>query len=129
VKTIVAVAVTALVCSTGATAITSALITSSQIKDGTIQLRDLSPAARVALRGQRGPEGPEGPAGERGPQGLPGATGPMGPTGLAGRDGQSVDTFKIKRDLTELCNAGRELQQKVGGFYVYGLYSCLYFYP
>lgn len=125
-KTIIAVAVTALVCSAGATAITSALITSAQIKDGTIQLRDLSPSARQALRGERGPAGDRG---ERGPQGFAGQTGPMGPVGPAGRDGTSFDDFKLERDLTQLCQAGRELQNKLGGFYVYGLYSCLYFYP
>lgn len=40
-----------------------ALVTSADIKDGTIQLRDLSPSARLALRGWEGPEGPQGPPG------------------------------------------------------------------
>jgi hypothetical protein len=128
-KTVIAVVITALVCSAGATAVTSAFITSRDIKDGTIQLRDLSPAARTALRGERGPAGEQGLQGERGPQGFPGATGPTGPAGPPGRDGTSFNDFKLERDLGDLCLAGRELQQKLGGFYVYGLYSCLYFYP
>ena len=33
------------------------LVTSKQIKDGTIQLRDIAPAARVALHGSQGPLG------------------------------------------------------------------------
>lgn len=46
------------------------LITSKQIKNGTIQTKDISPAARNALRGQQGPAGPQGPPG---PQGEPGS--------------------------------------------------------
>lgn len=58
-----------------ATAATVALITGKQIKNGSIELVDLSPAAKRALKGQRGPEGP------------PGAQGPAGPAGLAGAPG------------------------------------------
>lgn len=39
------------------------LITGRQIKDGSIAAKDLSPAARRALKGQRGPAGPAGPDG------------------------------------------------------------------
>lgn len=54
------------------------LITSKQIKDGTIQTKDISTTARNSLRGQEGPEGPAGPAG---PQGDPGPQGEPGPAG------------------------------------------------
>lgn len=54
------------------------LITSKQIKDGTIQTKDMSKSAREALAGQ---EGPAGPAGPPGPQGLPGPQGEPGPAG------------------------------------------------
>lgn len=57
------------------------LITSKQIKDGTIQTKDISKTARDALRGQKGPQGDPGPAG---PQGDPGPTGPQGDPGPAG---------------------------------------------
>jgi hypothetical protein len=47
---LIAAIVSALVAATAATATTAALITSTQIKDRTIQLRDLNPALVRALR-------------------------------------------------------------------------------
>jgi hypothetical protein len=50
-------------------------ITGKQIKNGSVQLKDLSPQARASLQGQQGP------------QGLQGLQGPPGPsTGAAGGD-------------------------------------------
>jgi hypothetical protein len=73
------------------------LITSRQIKDGTILMRDLNPRARTALRigaigeqgspGPAGERGPGGPQGAQGPPGGPGPPGPIGPQGLRGDDG------------------------------------------
>jgi hypothetical protein len=60
------VAITAQVSSITGGAVAATVITSSNIKDGTIQLRDLSPAARAALKGQRGPRGVSGPPGSQG---------------------------------------------------------------
>ncbi len=55
-----------------------AQITGKQIKNGTIEAKDLSKAARASLRGQQGPAGAAGAAG---------AAGPPGPsTGAAGGD-------------------------------------------
>ena len=68
-------------------AVAASMITSKQIKDGTIQTRDLSAGARRALKGEAGRVGPRGP---EGPAGAPGATGPTGergPTGAAGEPG------------------------------------------
>jgi hypothetical protein len=45
------------------------IVTSRNIKNGTIQLADISPRARAALRGQRGPRGAQG---AQGAQGVPG---------------------------------------------------------
>jgi hypothetical protein len=59
------------------------LITSKDIKDGTIQVKDLSPAAIKALKGRRGP---------RGIHGLQGSQGPQGPQGPAG----GFDPAKVK---------------------------------
>jgi hypothetical protein len=59
---------------TGGAIAASHLITGAQIKNGTIQLKDLSARAQAALRGQTGPTGaagPQGPAGPVGPQGAP----------------------------------------------------------
>jgi hypothetical protein len=55
------------------TAFAATLITTSQIKDGTILPRDLSVKARNYLKGQSGPQGATG---------TTGATGPQGPGGL-----------------------------------------------
>jgi hypothetical protein len=59
------------------------IVTSKNIKNGTIQTVDISAKAKRALKGNRGPRGFQGA------RGLPGATGPAGPKGdtgdLAGR--------------------------------------------
>lgn len=57
------------------------LITGAQIKNGSIQLVDLSPAAKAALKGQRGPQGIPGA------QGLPGTPGSQGIQGAPGANG------------------------------------------
>lgn len=46
-----------------------ALITGKQIKDGSIQAKDLSKKARITLRGRTGPRGPAGAQGVQGPPG------------------------------------------------------------
>lgn len=76
-KTVIACAATAII-ATAAAAAASSLITSRQIKDRTIQLRDISFNARDALVGQDGADGPAGPTGAPGPQG------PAGPQGNVG---------------------------------------------
>ena len=77
----------ALVAVTAATAGVQALITSAQIKDGTISTRDLrngtilradlAPSTLSSLRGQRGARGPVGPPGSPGPVGPQGAATPL----------------------------------------------------
>jgi hypothetical protein len=78
------------------TAVAHGLITSHDIRNHTIELRDISPRALAYLHGQRGPAGPRGPVGRtgaRGPAGpagrtgAKGATGPTGPTGKTGATG------------------------------------------
>lgn len=71
-KAIAAVALTALIC-TAATAGAASLITSAQIKNGTIQTRDLSSSAKRTLKGNagtRGATGQRGPAGPAGPSAV-----------------------------------------------------------
>src|SRR5262245_58933178 len=59
-----------LVLSSGAVAAQHYLITSSsQIKDGTVALRDLTPFARKALKGQKGEKVDAGARGLQGPAG------------------------------------------------------------
>jgi hypothetical protein len=105
----VAVFVLALAGVTAATAGVKALVTGVQIKDGTIESRDvkngtlrsadLSLQLAASLRRQRGPQGaagtqgpaglqgPAGPKGDSGPQGAPGSQGVPGEQGLKGDPG------------------------------------------
>lgn len=73
-----------LVAASTSTATASRLITGAQIKNGTITLKDLSPAAREALRGQTGARGPEGPMGAPGSAGTQGAAGAQDTPGASG---------------------------------------------
>src|SRR4051812_12887728 len=71
----------ALAVGTAGSATAAALITSKQIKDGTIQLRDISRTTQTTLKGRAGPIGP---AGARGSAGAPGPAGPTGAQGFPG---------------------------------------------
>jgi hypothetical protein len=57
------------------------ITSSSQVKNGSLSVADLSHGARNALKGRRGPAGPQGPKGDTGPQGPKGDTGPQGAPG------------------------------------------------
>jgi hypothetical protein len=61
--------VVAVVLASAGTATAVKLITSSQIKNHTIKLVDISQSAQTALRGQKGSLGPVGPPGPAGPPG------------------------------------------------------------
>ena len=81
------VAILALIMAMGGSAVAASLITSKQIKDGTIQTKDISKKARKALKGNRGARGLQGPAGAPGAKGDKGDKGDTGPaTGPAGGD-------------------------------------------
>jgi hypothetical protein len=69
---IIAAIVATLVSSASATA--AFVVTSANIKNGTIQLVDLNGKTKQALKGRRGPRGFEGLEGPRGEQGPPGVT-------------------------------------------------------
>ena len=69
---IIAGVVAMLVSSASATA--AFVVTSKNIKNGTIQTVDLSAKAKKALKGNVGPAGARGPAGPQGPAGFVGAT-------------------------------------------------------
>jgi hypothetical protein len=60
-RTIAVVVAVALATAGGSTA--AFVVTSKNIKNGTIQLVDISPTAKKALRGQRGPRGMQGAQG------------------------------------------------------------------
>ena len=77
----------ALVMAMSGTAVAASLITSKQIKDGTIQTQDLAKKALAQLKGKSGAPGPAGAAGAKGDKGDAGDAGPTGPTGPAGDTG------------------------------------------
>ena len=85
------VAVIALIAAMGGSAVAASLITSKQIKNGTIQTADISKKAKRALKGNRGPAGPAGPVGPAGPAGAQGAKGETGAQGLQGDKGNTGD--------------------------------------
>ena len=80
---IIAAIVAMLVSAASATA--AFVVTSKNIKNGTIQTVDISAKAQRALRGNRGPRGLRGPAG------IAGAAGPAGPAGAVGPQGAKGD--------------------------------------
>jgi hypothetical protein len=90
---------------------TSSHITSAHIKNGTIQLVDISARARRALRGQRGLRGvpgAPGPVGAQGPAGPQGFAGPQGPQGGPGLTGvQYVVTESATSPAFATCPAGK----------------------
>lgn len=71
--------VAALISAASATA--AFVVTSANIKNGTIQMADISTKAKRALKGNRGPRGF---AGQDGFDGAPGPLGPQGPQGPPG---------------------------------------------
>ena len=109
--TVIAALVAVLTVTSGAFAANHYLITSSsQIKDGSVALPDLSAGARKALQGQKGDtgaNGPQGQAGAQGPKGDRGANGAQGPKGdpgapgaqgAKGVSGYEVRTWRYSKD-------------------------------
>jgi hypothetical protein len=86
------VALVALVVATTGSAVAASLITSAQIKNGTIQTKDISKKTLKALKGKQGATGAvggpgaAGPAGPQGPQGTQGEKGEKGLQGDRGTD-------------------------------------------
>jgi len=119
---LIAAIVAAVVAAASGTAATI-IVTSKNIKNGTIQAVDISPAAKRALKGNRGARGAAGP------RGLQGATGPAGPTGAAGAQGPAgiqtlhgaTQTLSVPSgatgDVTAVCPVG---QTAVSGGAVFG---------
>jgi hypothetical protein len=88
------IAIAALVFASTSSAVAASLITSTQIKDGSIQVKDLSKKAQKALKGKAtaGQRGANGAQGAQGPQGAPGQHGPQGIQGPQGDKGEKGDT-------------------------------------
>jgi hypothetical protein len=90
------VAILALVLATTGSAVAASLITSKQIKDGTIQTKDISKKAQKSLRGKTGAKGATGATGAAGPAG---AAGPKGDKGDVGPAGPFPDTLPSGKTL------------------------------
>jgi hypothetical protein len=72
-------AVAVAVVATSGSAVAASLISSKQIENGTIKLKDINKKARAKLEGDTGPQGLKGDQGPKGDPGEPGpATGPAG---------------------------------------------------
>jgi len=80
---VVAIAVGA----TGTAGAAVKLITGKGIKDGTIEVKDLSKKAQKTLKGKTGPAGANGAAGAQGPAGPQGLKGEGGSAGSDGTNG------------------------------------------
>ena len=80
-------AVVAAVVAAASSSAATIVITSKNIKNGTIQTVDISAKAKRALTGQRGPRGFAGATGAQGVQGPTGLQGPVGPQGPEGPKG------------------------------------------
>jgi hypothetical protein len=77
------------------------VVTSKMIKNGTIQVVDLSAAAKKALKGNRG---------ARGAAGAPGPAGPQGPQGLQGPPGVQQLRLVVSPTIAVPPNQLREAQ-------------------
>jgi Collagen triple helix repeat (20 copies) len=116
---LIAAIVAAVVAAASSTAATI-VVTSKNIKNGTIQTVDISAKAKRALRGNRGPRGTQGPVGA---QGAPGAAGPAGPQGPPGVQSilQMPNSVSVapgaNGTVTAVCPAG---QRAVSGGFSFG---------
>jgi hypothetical protein len=96
------VALLALVMASTGSAVAASLITSKQIKDGTIQTKDISKKAQTALKGKTGTtgaQGAQGPQGDTGPKGDQGVKGDKGDTGAQGDPGPLLQTLPAGKTL------------------------------
>src|SRR6478609_11756908 len=69
------------------------LVTGKQVKDGSLEAKDLSKKARVALRGKVGPRGATGAPGAAGAAGPQGEQGPAGPIAGVAAGGDLSGTY------------------------------------
>jgi hypothetical protein len=103
------VALLALVMATTGSAVAASLITSKQIKDGTIQTKDISTKAQNALKGKpgaAGAQGLQGSKGDTGPRGDQGLKGDKGDTGAQGDPGPLLQTLPAGKTLKGNYNIG-----------------------
>lgn len=99
--------------SVDASHIRSGAVRSSEVKDLSLDVKDVSAKARAALRGQAGPAGAQGPAGPQGPAGAQGGPAPAAAlavkqvTGAVGA-APSVDETTVAGGSVS-CDAGQRV--------------------
>src|SRR3954451_22369606 len=71
-------------------------VSTSEIRNGGILLGDLSVDARNALKGQTGAKGATGATGAKGETGAPGANGETGDKGKDGTDGLTGAVYRVE---------------------------------
>lgn len=101
---LIAAVVAAVVAAASGTAATI-VVTSKQIKNGTIQTVDISPGAKRALKGNRGPQGAPGVAGAAGVAGQPGPPGIQTLTRVVASIEIPPETYD---SITAQCPAGQK---------------------
>jgi Collagen triple helix repeat (20 copies) len=108
-----------------ASATAAFVVTSKNIKNGTIQTIDISANAKRALKGNRGPRGLAGAPGQQGaqgPAGVNGANGAAGPIGPQGPPGPAADlvwaVVDVFGNLTRGSHALSSTQPGVGVYRV-----------
>jgi hypothetical protein len=84
-------------------------LTSAKVKNGSIQLRDISSKGIATLKGNKGVQGPKGPKGDRGPAGLQGDKGTTGAdahatTGWAYRESAALNNWVEEFPIPEFPN-------------------------
>jgi hypothetical protein len=99
--------------SVDASHIKAGAVRSSEVKDLSLEVKDLSTKARAALRGQAGPAGAQGPAGPQGPagaQGGPASAAPLAVKQVTGAVGAapSVDESTVASG-SATCDAGQRV--------------------
>jgi hypothetical protein len=109
-RAVTAAIVVALVVAGGTTAAAKLIVTSKNIKNGTIQLVDLNKKAKRALRGQRGTRGTAGPRGQTGPVGPAGAVGAQGAAGATGQAGPKGDPGPPEDAFTRVTAFGGDFE-------------------
>ena len=111
-RVLILLAIVAVLSMASGAAATRVLITSKDIKNGTIRPIDLSPAAKRTMRGKQGIQGIRGKQGPIGPRGLQGNQGLPGFTDVLPNDNLGAISANSSGTVSAVCSSG---YKAVGG--------------
>ena len=111
-RVLILLAIVAVLSMASGAAATRVLITSRDIKNGTIRPIDLSPAAKRTMRGKQGIQGIRGKRGPIGPRGLQGNQGIPGFTDVLPNDNLGAISPDSSGTVSAVCSSG---YKAVGG--------------